>query len=515
MKIKRYLFPALLVATGLAIILQGVIKPALAKSAADYTAYDDIDAYIEEQMQRLRIPGLSLAIVEGDQIVHLRGFGQARPNGEMPSPQTPFLIGSLTKSFTALAVMQLVEAGKIELDTPVQHYLPWFQVSDPQASAQITVRHLLNQTSGLSTSSGWIPLADFDNSPEATERQARELSTLELTHPVGSGFEYSNSNYNLLGLIIEAVSGEWYADYIQNHIFTPLDMSRSYTSQTIAKKNGLAVGHQYWFWVPSAVPDLPIPQGSLPSGQLISSSEDMARYMIALLNEGYYGGEEIISGTGITELHRGVAENIEMGISKGKYAMGWYVSEIGQTKLAWHSGSVPDYSSYMALLPEQRKGIVLLVNADHFMMVPALSEVGAGVTALLAGNQPTPIKLGFIPWMMRSLMLIPLIQIFGVAATLRLIRRWQQDPLSHPSVGRKWGLHVLLPLVLNLLVALTLIPMLGPMRGFWKLFMPDFSWIALVSGSFAGIWAFLRTGLILHTLGRQSRVRKISQQKQP
>ncbi len=113
------------------------------------TSYDAIDAYVEEQMRRLNIPGVSLAIVEGDQIVHLRGFGQARPGGEAPTPQTPFFIGSLTKSITALAVMQLVEAGKIELDAPVQRYLPWFRVADPEASAQMTVRHLLNQTSGL------------------------------------------------------------------------------------------------------------------------------------------------------------------------------------------------------------------------------------------------------------------------------------------------------------------------------------------------------------------------------
>ena len=123
-------------------------------------------------MRRLNIPGVSLAIVEGDQIVHLRGFGQARPGGESPSPETPFFIGSLTKSFTALAVMQLVEAGKVELDAPVQRYLPWFRVADPQASAQMTVRHLLNQTSGLPLLPSWQLLANFDDRPDATERQA-------------------------------------------------------------------------------------------------------------------------------------------------------------------------------------------------------------------------------------------------------------------------------------------------------------------------------------------------------
>src|SRR5215204_4899547 len=229
-------------------------RPVRRNSAPDKTpqsdTFEEIDAHIERQMERLNVPVATLAIVEDDKIVHLRGFGQARPGGEAPTPQTPFIIGSTTKSFTALAVMQLVEDGKVELDAPVQRYLPWFRVADPQASAQITVRHLLNQTSGLPVLSGARPLADFDDSPGASERQARALSTLELTRPVGSKFEYSNMNYNLLGLVIEAASGESYEDYIQNHVFAPLQMSHSYTSQPEAKQNGLAVGHRYWFAIP-------------------------------------------------------------------------------------------------------------------------------------------------------------------------------------------------------------------------------------------------------------------------
>ena len=244
---KNYVIPALLIGAGLALALRVFVRPASAKPGSGSASYElapyyEIDAYFEEQMQRLNIPGASLAIVEGDQIVHMRGFGNARPGGEAPTPQTPFLIGSLTKSVTALAVMQLVEVGKLELDAPIQRYLPWFKVADPQASAQITVRHLLNQTSGLSTASGRIPLADFDDSPNAAERQARVLATLKLSRPVGSAFEYSNSNYNLLGLIIEAASGESYADTIQTHVFAPLKMSHSYTSQAEAKQNDMAVG---------------------------------------------------------------------------------------------------------------------------------------------------------------------------------------------------------------------------------------------------------------------------------
>ena len=501
MNTRKLLFPSLLICTLLALTLRLFARPTSAKPVFNSASYDEIDAYVEEQMHRLNMPGVSLAIVEGDKIVHLRGFGRERPDGEAPTPQTPFVIASLTKSFTALAVMQLVEAGKIDLDAPVQRYLPWFRVADPQASARMTVRHLLNQTSGLPTSSGEIPLADFDNSPGATERQARALATLELSRPVGSAFEYSNSNYNLLGLIIEAASGESYPDYIQKHIFTPLDMSHSYTSQAMAKQNGLAVGHQYWFAIPFSAPDMPIPHGSLPSGQLISSSEDMARYMIALLNGGRYGDEQILSSAGIDELHRGVADFSAMGLSLGQYGMGWFVDKIGQTKLVWHSGTNPDFAAYMALLPEQKKGVVLLFNADHHWMNPVLSDFGGGVAALLAGDQPAPVPfVGMIPWILRGQLLIPALLIVDVVVTLRLLRRWRLDPERRPSGGRKWGVYILLPLIPNLLVALTLISLLGKTRGYLMLYMPDYSWIAIICGSFAGIWAFLRTGLILRTL---------------
>src|SRR5574341_287262 len=107
MNIKNFLFPSLLVCTALALIHRAFAKPASAKPVTNSICYDAIDAYVEQQMHRLNIPGVSLAIVEGDRITHVRGFGRARPGGEPPSPQTPFVLGSTTKSFTALAVMQL------------------------------------------------------------------------------------------------------------------------------------------------------------------------------------------------------------------------------------------------------------------------------------------------------------------------------------------------------------------------------------------------------------------------
>ena len=498
---KKFFAGALAAGAGLVLIRKLFATRVSPGPGTHGPVYGAIDTYVEEQMRRLRVPGASLAIVEGDEIVHLRGFGRARPGGERPTPQTPFFVGSITKSFTALAVMQLVEAGKVELDAPVRRYLPWFRVANPHASDQMTVRHLLNQTSGLPMIAGNAILADVDDRPDAAERQVRALATLKITRPVGSKWEYSNLNYNILGLILEAASGESYADYIQAHILNPLEMSRTYTSRAAATQNGLARGHRHWFSLPFPAPNLSVPRGSLPSGQLISCAEDMARYLIAHLNGGRYRDAQILSAPGVDELHRGAAEFVYGSFAAGRYGMGWFEVDLNGTQTYSHSGNVPDFSAFMALVPGQKKGLVALFNADPYGLPMITEEVGMGLTALLAGQAPPPIRLDFVQWIMRLLPLIPLLQAAGVYATLWRLRRWRQDPVLCPSSERLWGQHIVLPLAPNLaLVAvLSYLQSSGLLR-FMHFYMPDLAWIVRTSGGFAGMWACLRTGLILQTL---------------
>ncbi len=505
MNMKKLLTGSLVAGAALALTRMLFAKTGLAKPASKSEPDDVIDAYLEQQMRRLKIPGAALAVVDGEQIVHRRGFGKVRPGGEAPTLQTPFFIGSLTKSFTSLAVMQLVEAGKVELDAPVVRYLPWFRVADPQASAQMTVRHLLNQTSGLPMLSGMVALADFDSRPDAAERQARALASLKLKRTPGTACEYSNLNYNLLGLVVEAASGESYAAYIQNHIFDPLEMRHSYTLKEAAQQNGLAVGYRHWFSLPFPAPDMPVPRGSLPSGQLISCAEDMAHYLIAHLNGGRYENVQILSEAGIDELHRGAAEYIMLGMSGGRYGMGWFEIDLDQTKTYSHGGNVPDFSAFMGLVPQQNRGVVLLLNADPYGLPPILGEVGLNLTALLAGQQPAPIQLDFIQWIMRLLPLIPLLQVVGASITVQRLRRWDRNQALRPNRGRMWGQQILLPLLPNLSLAAFLVYLQssGLLR-YLHLYNPDLSWIARISGSFAGVWGLLRTALVLWVLRKPS-----------
>jgi CubicO group peptidase (beta-lactamase class C family) len=153
-----------------------------------FSEFEAVDAYISTKMEDLGIPGAALVIVQGDRIVHLKGFGVADADGRPITPQTPFFTGSTGKSFTALAFMQLVEAGKINLDAPVQTFLPWFRVADPVAAARITVRQLLNLTSGLPQAIGQTQLAIADLSDSAIENNVRALANIELIAPPGERY---------------------------------------------------------------------------------------------------------------------------------------------------------------------------------------------------------------------------------------------------------------------------------------------------------------------------------------
>ena len=497
----RLLFAATAVAMALALGGIKLTPPAPVKRPsgrpAQETPYASLDAYIEQQMAALHIPGAALAIVEGAKIVHLRAFGRAGPDGQAPTAQTPFFIGSLTKSVTAVAILQLVEADKVELDAPVRRYLPWFQVADPQATAQMTVRHLLNQTSGFTQTVGMIPLADFDDQPGAAERQARALATFQPARLPGAAWEYSNVNYNLLGLIVEAASGEAYTDYVQNHIFAPLEMRHSHTARAAAQQDGLAVGHRAWFGWPVAAPDLPAPAGSLPSGQLIASAEDMGHYLIAQLHNGRYHDAQLLSPASIAAMQRPAVTAASMGVEMGAYGMGWFVQQTDHGTRLWHNGQVPDYFAYMVLLPEQQRGLVLLVNTNQMMLNFALLGVGEGAAALLAGAEPDAFPLGIIPWLLRSFLFIPVLQVGGVLRTRHRVRRWQADPASRPGPARLWLLEIALPGALNLGLVVSALGLLATnLRPMLRLFMPDLFWLIVLSGGFASVWTFVRTRLI-------------------
>lgn len=464
---------------------------------ANLTNYEKVDTYVSTKMEELDIPGAALVIVQGDQIVHLKAFGVADADGNPVTPQTPFFTGSTGKSFTALAVMQLVEAGKIKLDAPVQTYLPWFRVANIDASKTITIRQLLNQTSGLPVSIGREQLANTDLSDSAIENNVRALANVELVALPGERYEYSNANYVTLGMVIQAVTGQSYETYIREHIFRPLDMQNSFTSKMDAQLYGLAVGYQKWFGIPIASPNLPFSRGSLPAGQLILSAEDFGHYLIAQLNDGYFQNVSVLSPEGIAELH---TPNVQMSDSADYYAMGWEVQHFQTVEVIRHNGEVPGYTTDMFLVPEEDIAIAMVMNTYSPMLGIRVSRLPSSVLRMLLGQEIIPGKEFIYMRIVYTLvMLIPILHIFAVLATTRRIRSWRKSAQFSRQV--QIARYIALPLVWNVIIAYVLLVILPSTFGAniptMILFQPDVGWVAVFSGIFAIVWGLLQTGFFL------------------
>jgi CubicO group peptidase (beta-lactamase class C family) len=474
---------------------------------ADFAA---IDTFIEKEMQVQRIPGLALGIVQGDQIVHVKGFGIADPSGRAVTAQTPFIIGSSSKSFTALAVMQLVEEGKIELDAPVQRYLPWFRVADETASAKITVRHLLYQTSALSTKTGRSFQGSGDTSDGALEEAVRKLSTAELTGPVGAAHQYSTINYSALGLIVQTVSGQSYETYIQEHVFDRLEMQNSFTSQDEAQPLGLATGYHYAFGIPRAV-ELPYNRSLLPAGYLISSAEDMAHYLIAQLNTGKYKNAMVLSPDGMIEMHKPA---VPSGATDTSYGMGWFVGPISGIPAIHHQGETFNFHSNMILLPNIHMGIVVLINGENSMDLmfgtARIASISQGVASLLAGQTPPTPPANTSVWVVYGILIgLIVIQVGGVILSARKL---QSGRLAGDRV--RVGQQVVLPLVLNLgwaLITLVVLPKMifGLPLLIFATGLPDLGYTLLVSGLVALGWGVLSTAFVLSASRARSKANSL------
>jgi len=469
-----------------------------------------IDAYVEGQVKDLNLPGLALAIVHGDQIVHLKTIGVADPSGRPITPQTSFLLASVSKSFTALAIMQLVETGQIDLDAPVQRYLPWFRVADAAASARITVRHLLNQTSGLSTLTGNGYFITRDSDDGAQERFVRGLSTANLLSAPGTSYEYSNANYATLGAIVAAVSGQSYEQYVEDHIFTPLDMQHSFMYRDEAKQHGMATGYTYPFGVLTAI-EIPDLRGHVAAAGVIASVEDMGHYLIALLNEGNYGDASIISPEAMAQLWQPPPG--KAGEGKSYYGMGWQVNEEWPLGIPFreHNGEAGNFHTYMALLPDSDYGIVVLVNASHeFLVSVPIDLIGWSVVSLLAGQDSLPARsdVHFLRGMYIATFIVLAILIVGVILSIRTLRRWHAQPDRRPHNRRQLIWHVVLPLLGNLFAGyvfmIGLPQMFGvPIEGA-LLYAPDWGYAILLIGVIGFGWGIIRTVLAIWVL-RQPR----------
>lgn len=338
-----------------------------------------IDHFITAQMAANGIPGLALAITRGGEVIAVQGYGNAG-DGEPITDRTQFRIASLSKGFTAIAVLQLVEAGRIDLDAPVQRYLPDFTLAAPAVAARITVRQLLNHMSGLAD-------AGFtDGLARQQPTLAARVASLRDARPVaapGTTFHYFDSNYQILARLVEVVSEQPFDAYLQEHIFAPLAMRDTFSAVTsdagAAGAERLAQGHLIVYGVPVATPELSGFVGG--SGGIISTAADMAHYLAMQGAGGVYAGQTLLTPEHLTLTHTPPAG------TASSYGMGWLAGETRGIRTIEHNGVLSTFYAEAVQLPDSGYGFVLLYN-EYALTSAALAfpRMKEGLVALLSGQ---------------------------------------------------------------------------------------------------------------------------------
>jgi len=360
----------------------------------DTATLERIDAFVAEQAADSGIPGVAIAVLQDGRSPHVRGFGRDG-HGNAICGDTPFPIGSLTKSFTALLVQQAIDAGQLDTDAPVQRYLPWFRVADARAAPHIKLHHLLSQTSGFSRADGIAPL--LQGSSVGIEELARGMAATSLNRPIGVRFEYSNLNYVLLGAVLQAVTGTPWDALVRERVLQPLAMTRSHTGPASARRDGMTALHRMWFGVP-VMHDTQLLPGFAPTGSLVASAADMARYLQMMLSGGAAPGGRVVSARAVTQLLEPASPPSRSTLMstdfRFRYGEGWFVGPFGAAADArWHLGNLASFAAWMVLLPDTKQAVVVLINANSeqpFGEVNAvMSRLPIGVVNLLRG-QPVP-----------------------------------------------------------------------------------------------------------------------------
>jgi D-alanyl-D-alanine carboxypeptidase len=315
-----------------------------------------LDSLVEEQRRADNTPGLALAVTDREKLLHVSLHGFADLGAQIPvATDTLFEIGSVSKSFTAFALMQLVEDGKLDLHAPVTNYLPWFEVQSKYGP--ITIHHLLSHTAGI------IEGMDFGGE---TSYEVYALRETEATAAPGTFFHYSNVGYKALGLVLEELEGRSYAEIIQERILDPLEMRSTEAAVTHETRKRMAVGYESLYDDRPRHPSHPLVPATwleydAADGSIASTVADMAAYVRMLLNRAQAPGTRIISEDSFEEMTQRVIETPEE--EEGTfYGYGLVIAESDGRVCIGHSGGMVGYYSAILADLDYGLGIVVLTN---------------------------------------------------------------------------------------------------------------------------------------------------------
>jgi serine beta-lactamase-like protein LACTB, mitochondrial len=336
-----------------------------AQQISDTDLASQIDTIATQQREKQHIPAMTIAVASDDRLVYSKGFGSADLESDVPATaDTLIRTGSVAKSITAVAAMTLVEAGKLDLDAPVQKYCPVF----PRKKWTITTRQLLTHTSGIR------------HYKEGEADNARHYDTMSagfaifaadpLLFKPGTRYNYSTYGYTVLGCVIEGASGEKYFDYVREHVLVAADMTHTFVDDVFAIVPHRARGYDL---EQGKVQNAGLMDSSykIPGGGLVSTAGDLVRFDMALMDGKLLKPETLAAmwtPTGLPVYKNG---------KPSKYGMGFAVTIFDGEKRISHSGDQQGASTYMAFFPAKRLAVAAMANDEE-------AEPGDVVGAILA-----------------------------------------------------------------------------------------------------------------------------------
>lgn len=338
---------------------------------------DEIEEIIAAYKSKGHIPGLAVVIVKDDQTLYSKGYGYKDAASKEPvTPSTLFEIGSNSKAFTGLAVMKLAEQGLIHLDDPVSRHIPWFQMKYRDVQTDITIQQLLHHTSGIPYSS--IERIPESDEPTALEETVRTLLDQPLKHMPGEKYEYATINYDVLGLVIQQVTGQSYETYMKEELLAPLGLEQTYLTRLEAPSAELSKGYKINF-LRQAEYEAPIYRGNLPAGYILSNANDIARWLQIQMNAVPVG----VWAQTIAQSHL-PDRTIEPHGDGASYASGWQVYQDGKGELS-HGGNNPNFSSFLTFRPEEKVGVAVLANTNSLYT----ETIGKEIMDVIKGKSVT------------------------------------------------------------------------------------------------------------------------------
>ncbi|MDD3362473.1 MAG: serine hydrolase [Hespellia sp.] len=321
----------------------------------------EIDDLIKKTCQSIPIDNLSITITNQEEELFSMNYGSGITDS------SSFVLGSTSKAFTALAMLQLLEKFSISIDTPIRHYLPAINCND-----EITIRDLLNHTSGIGT--------------------YETIDNLKFSGKYGA-FEYSNANYNLIGSIIEVITGNTFSDYVETKIFTSLKMKHSFAFSDNTKPQVMQ-GYKTYFGF-SLPYDTKVPNEyswiQEPSGYLCSSTTDMGIFLRYMMKYSYEGNQlsKIVKENGVLVKNSPAIEDIYIN-NDGIYSAGWINKTVNNVDILYHTGKLSNFCSFSALIPDKQLGISIACNFGDFLVgTNQIEHLYEGITSILIDKDIT------------------------------------------------------------------------------------------------------------------------------